>query len=138
MTPDEQIDIDLQIERDLRAARTKRAAEAETRATADRSAALGGEFPSAGEVVLAEQADLDVPLPGVAAAVGATALAFGWYTARRTLMASRPNLTRKWFGVFGPVMWKCGRCSTNVALGADRCGVCGQYQTWPKWTLANQ
>ena len=111
---------------------------AQARATAERSVAMGGEFPSEGEVVLAEQAAPIDALPSGAAAVaaGAAALTFGWLTARRTLLAARPRLTRRWLGVLGPVVWRCGRCSTEVALGADRCGVCGQYQTWPKWTRA--
>jgi hypothetical protein len=133
MTPDEQIDIDLQIERDLRAARTKRAAEA--RATAERSAAMGGEFPSEGEVVLAEQAAPIDALPSGAAAVaaGVAALTFGWLTARRTLLAARPHLTRRWLGMFGPAVWRCGRCGTEIKIRVCRCKVCGQEQTWPKW-----
>jgi hypothetical protein len=97
--------------------------------------------PPAGPTLRAPAAQATAPidaLPSGAAAVaaGAAALTFGWLTARRTLLAARPRLTRRWLGVLGPVVWRCGRCSTEVALGADRCGVCGQYQTWPNWTRA--
>lgn len=67
---------------------------------------------------------------GVAAGIGT----LGWLLARRTLLAARPKLSRKWFGMFGPTVWKCARCGTVVALRADRCGACGQYQKWPKWS----
>ena len=65
--------------------------------------------------------------------VGAGAL--GWVGARRTLLASRPKLTRKWFGMIGSVVWQCGRCRTEVMLGSRYCGACGQNQTWPKWSV---
>lgn len=68
---------------------------------------------------------------GVAAGIGT----LGWLIARRTLLASRPRLTHRWLGVFGPTVWKCARCGTEVALRTDRCGACGQYQTWPKWSV---
>lgn len=119
----------------LREVKAELARREQARATAERSAAMGGEFPSEGEVVLAEQRAIDVPLPGAAAvAAGVAALAFGWFTARRTLLAARPHLTRRWFGVFGPAVWRCGRCGTEIKLRTCRCKVCGQEQTWPKWT----
>lgn len=98
--------------------------------------AMGG--PSPEDIPLQDIADLqkaEEVLPFAALTVGAGAL--GWAIARRTLLAARPKLTRKWFGVFGPVMWRCGRCGTEVALGEQRCGSCGQHQNWPKWSADN-
>lgn len=118
----------------LREVEAELARRQEARATAERSAAMGGEFPSEGEVVLAEQRAVDVLPPGaVAVAAGAAALTFGWITARRTLLAARPHLTRRWLGVFGPAVWRCGRCGTEIKIRVYRCKVCGQEQTWPKW-----
>ena len=106
----------------------------QARATAEqeaRSTAMGGPFVSPeGQAVGITDAG---PLPLAALTVGAGAL--GWVIARRTLLAARPKLTRKWFGMFGPAMWRCGRCGTDVALRAHRCEVCGQEQTWPKWSV---
>ena len=136
MTPEEQLELDLQVERDIRAAKQARAAKKAASQEAARSEAMGGPFTDP-----EEQRVLDLETFGFSDAgcypltiltVGAGAV--GWITARRTLLAARPKLSRKWFGVFGPVMWRCGRCGNQIALEKARCETCGQYQKWPKWS----
>ena len=96
-----------------------------------RSEAMGGPFTDPEEQrVLDLRQELTLIGVGVAAGMGT----LGWLLARRTLLASRPHLSRKWFGVFGPVMWRCGRCGNQIALEKARCETCGQYQKWPKWS----
>ena len=131
MTPEEQLELDLQVERDIRAAKQARAAKKAASQEAARSEAMGGPFTDPEEQrVLDLRQELTLIGVGVAAGMGT----LGWLLARRTLLASRPHLTRKWFGMFGPTVWKCARCGTEVALRADRCETCGQYQKWPKWS----
>jgi hypothetical protein len=72
---------------------------------------------------------------GPVVVAGAATLALGWIVSRRTLLASRPYLTRKWFGMFGPTVWKCARCNNQITLGTPRCETCGQHQNWPKWSV---
>jgi hypothetical protein len=120
----------------------------QARSTAEqeaRSTAMGGPFVSPEEQAradyearrdaLIEQYTYDPPESWALATLTVGAGVLGWVIARRTLLAARPKLTRRWFGVFGPALWRCGRCGTEVALRAHRCEVCGQEQTWPKWSV---
>ena len=78
----------------------------------------------------------DEPYPIEIGLAVAGAGVLGWVIARRTLLAARPKLTRKWFGVLGPVMWRCGRCGSEVALRSTHCEKCGQGQVWPRWVAS--